>query len=409
MTQSNFSLANQSGASFRAALNTALQSLATISSGSTAPTTTYQYQMWMDTSTTPALLKMRNAANSAWVTLGVWGDASLFTLFTNGTERLRVTSGGLVGIGRTPTTYALEVQGDINVTGNLRINGTAVGAIADNSLTYAKIQQASANTVLARAAATTGNLAEVSLGLSQLIGRGASGNIAPITLGTGLTMVGTALSLASGGGGRLLGAPQLFTANGSYDKTVNNPTFIIVEGRGGGGGGGASGQVSSSGARGGGGGGQGGYFLKYFLASGLSNTTAVTVGSAGSAGSGGTGSNGGNGGSTTFSTCTAGGGDGGQRGVTSDAAAGGAGGTSSGGDVNLRGAAGGYGLGVIAGVGGTGAGDGGGLGGIAGAGPAGSAASSNTGGGGGGGGTTNSTSNNGGAGGSGWVRVWEYL
>lgn len=409
MTQSNFSLSNQSGSSFRSALNTALQALATCSSGSTAPSTTYPYQMWQDTSSSPAVLKMRNAANSAWVTVGVWGESSLFSIFTNGSERLRILSDGKVGIGTTTPAYELDVNGEINATG-LRVGGVAVGAIADDSITYAKIQNAGANTVLARAAATSGDLGEVALAVSQLIGRGASGDVSAISLGTGLQMSGTTLSLTGGSGGRLIGAPQLFTASGSYNKTTNNPTFIIVEGRGGGGGGGASGQATVG--RGGSGGGQGGYFLKYFLASALGTTTAVTVGAGGAGGSGGSGSAGAAGGATSFSTCTANGGGAGARGVETEAVNGGAGGSASGGNVNISGACGALGiafenrLGTSSAGGGGGGGEGAGVGGVN---AAGSAASANTGGGGGGGSSKNTTSNNGGAGGSGWVRIWEYL
>lgn len=69
MSQNDMSIANQSGAAFRADLNTALQALVSNSSGTTAPSTTYAYQFWVDTSGGSPLLKMRNAANSAWITM----------------------------------------------------------------------------------------------------------------------------------------------------------------------------------------------------------------------------------------------------------------------------------------------------------------------------------------------------
>lgn len=65
MSQNDLSIANQAGAAFRADLNNALQALASISSGSSAPSTTYAYQWWVDTTT--GIIKRRNAANSAWI------------------------------------------------------------------------------------------------------------------------------------------------------------------------------------------------------------------------------------------------------------------------------------------------------------------------------------------------------
>jgi hypothetical protein len=66
----DYSLANQSGANFRAELNTILAASVSQNSGSTAPTTIYAFQFWIDTGVSPALLKIRNSANSAWITVG---------------------------------------------------------------------------------------------------------------------------------------------------------------------------------------------------------------------------------------------------------------------------------------------------------------------------------------------------
>jgi hypothetical protein len=79
MSQNDFSLANQSGAAFRADLNNALQALASASSGSSAPTTTYAHQIWLDTTTATApIIKQRNSANDAWKTIGtVNADGSI--------------------------------------------------------------------------------------------------------------------------------------------------------------------------------------------------------------------------------------------------------------------------------------------------------------------------------------------
>ena len=63
------------GLTFRAAVNAALQALAGLSSGASAPTTPYAYQLWADTTT--GLLKIRNAANSDWITIGTLATAFL--------------------------------------------------------------------------------------------------------------------------------------------------------------------------------------------------------------------------------------------------------------------------------------------------------------------------------------------
>ena len=69
MATHDYILANQSGSSFRSDLNNALAAIVSQNSSATAPATTYSYQYWIDTSATPALIKQRNAANDAWITL----------------------------------------------------------------------------------------------------------------------------------------------------------------------------------------------------------------------------------------------------------------------------------------------------------------------------------------------------
>jgi len=78
----DYVLANQSGANFRTELNSILAAVVSQNSGSTAPSTTYAYQWWIDTSASPALLKLRNGANSAWITVGDVTAANLGLLST---------------------------------------------------------------------------------------------------------------------------------------------------------------------------------------------------------------------------------------------------------------------------------------------------------------------------------------
>jgi hypothetical protein len=94
--------------------------------------------------------------------------------------------------------------GDITVS-----SGGTVMTIDNDVVTYAKMQNVGANSVLARAAGTSGDVGEVSLAASQLLGRGASGDVAAITLGTNLSMSGTTLNASGGGSG--LTHPQVMS------------------------------------------------------------------------------------------------------------------------------------------------------------------------------------------------------
>lgn len=75
MAQHDYIIANQSGAAFRSDLNNGLAAIVSQNSGAAQPSTTYAYQWWADTTT--GLLKLRNAANNAWITVGTLASANL--------------------------------------------------------------------------------------------------------------------------------------------------------------------------------------------------------------------------------------------------------------------------------------------------------------------------------------------
>jgi len=75
MAQHDYIIANQSGAAFRSDLNNGLAAIVSQNSGAAQPSTTYAYQWWADTTT--GLLKLRNAANNAWITIGTLASANL--------------------------------------------------------------------------------------------------------------------------------------------------------------------------------------------------------------------------------------------------------------------------------------------------------------------------------------------
>jgi len=71
----DYIIANGTGAAVRSDLNDALSAIVSNNSSATAPATTYAYQWWADT--TAGLLKIRNSANNAWVTVGTLASTNL--------------------------------------------------------------------------------------------------------------------------------------------------------------------------------------------------------------------------------------------------------------------------------------------------------------------------------------------
>ena len=101
MAQHDYALANDSGAIFRTDLNAALAAIVSQNSGATEPSTTYAYQWWADTTT--GLLKLRNAANAAWITVGTLASAYLGLL-----PAADGTTSGTFSVGE-----ALALAGDV--------------------------------------------------------------------------------------------------------------------------------------------------------------------------------------------------------------------------------------------------------------------------------------------------------
>ena len=67
MAEHDYVIANQNGANTRSDLNNALAAIVSNNSKATAPTTTYAYMWWADTAND--ILKQRNGADSAWISI----------------------------------------------------------------------------------------------------------------------------------------------------------------------------------------------------------------------------------------------------------------------------------------------------------------------------------------------------
>jgi hypothetical protein len=166
----DYVIANGTGAAVRSDLNNALAAIVSQNSSASAPATTYAYMLWADI--TAGIMKMRNGANSAWISLweldGTFiasdislaaGSAAAPSLFftgdtntglfspgadqvaisTNGTGRLYIAADGTVGIGQASdnSSYRLNVYNSSsdasfvsignNVSGSGSLNGLVIG------------------------------------------------------------------------------------------------------------------------------------------------------------------------------------------------------------------------------------------------------------------------------------------
>lgn len=158
MATHDYIISNASGAAVRADLNNALAAIASNNSSATEPTTTYAYQWWADTGSSPTVMKLRNAANSGWVTLfqldGEWtvvpfenGTAAAPSIYfkdsgtdtgiyspgtdqvaitTGGTQRATVDSSGRLLVG-TSTSISNVYVGGAAYQSPLQVIGNAAG------------------------------------------------------------------------------------------------------------------------------------------------------------------------------------------------------------------------------------------------------------------------------------------
>ena len=146
MAQHDYVIANGTGAAVRSDLNAGFAAIVSQNSGATAPSTTYAYQSWADTSA--GVMKIRNGANNAWITLyqldGEWtsiafenGTAAAPSIYfkdsgtdtgiySPGADQVGISTGGTVRLTTTTTgiTSALPVDVPLGAVGTPSITFT---------------------------------------------------------------------------------------------------------------------------------------------------------------------------------------------------------------------------------------------------------------------------------------------
>ena len=108
----DYVIANGTGAAVRSDLNDALAAIVSNNSSSSEPATTYAYQWWADT--TANVLKIRNSANNAWITLRELDGTMLIEDGTAAAPGLSFASDTNTGIFR-PSNNALAVSANGSV------------------------------------------------------------------------------------------------------------------------------------------------------------------------------------------------------------------------------------------------------------------------------------------------------
>jgi hypothetical protein len=149
MSQHDYILDNAAGAAFRADLNNALAAIATANSGATEPATTYANQLWYDT--TAGYLKIRNAANSAWLSAmpltsatsqaSTSGTSIDFTGIPSGTKRITVMLADVSTSGTSNMLVQLGDSGGIETSGYISACNQFSGSPATSTSTQGYVIQ----------------------------------------------------------------------------------------------------------------------------------------------------------------------------------------------------------------------------------------------------------------------------
>ncbi len=226
MATHDYVIANGSGAAVRADLNDALSAIVTQNSNATAPTTTYAYQTWFDTSTSPATIKQRDGSNASWITTG-YADGTI-DLGTVGTPSIRFngdTNTGIYSPGADQVAISTggTQRATVDASGKLLVGyGTDVYGGAMQVFGTGTTLQISRNTTTGSASATFGLYKSASATVGALAAVVSGDNLGTVVFGgaTSSSDVNSAASIRAGADATvsstiLPGRLQFFTTNTS--------------------------------------------------------------------------------------------------------------------------------------------------------------------------------------------------
>jgi hypothetical protein len=135
MAQHDYNIGNGSGATVRSDLNNVLAAIISQNSGATEPSTTGAYQWWADTTT--GILKIRNAADGAWVNVGLLDTANLGLLLASNNLSDLVNAGTArtnMGLGDSATKDTGTGSGDVAAGDHTHIGISFRGAKANTTV-----------------------------------------------------------------------------------------------------------------------------------------------------------------------------------------------------------------------------------------------------------------------------------
>lgn len=148
MSQHDYNVANNPGATVRADINALAEAIASLNGGSAAPSVTFPHMLWFDE--VNAQLDIRNTANTAWIVLLDVGSSAATIDDT-------VLASALSGnwFGTSPRIPRISTAGITDIGGSLNLHGDA----ADVTSFQAQLQRATgANGVLTLSSTGTGGM-----------------------------------------------------------------------------------------------------------------------------------------------------------------------------------------------------------------------------------------------------------